>query len=65
MLKILGSWQGWQGETVVKLTDGSTWRQSEYYYQYKYDYRPDVVVTNQNRMLVAGMNKSVRVERIL
>jgi len=62
-LRIEGSWSGWAGDTVVKLSNGSVWEQVEYYYRYKYAYRPEVSISN-NRMLVAGMNRAVRVRRI-
>jgi hypothetical protein len=32
-LLVDGEWSGWDGETVVQLTDGSVWRQDEYYYE--------------------------------
>lgn len=61
--RIEGEWTGWSGETVVKLTNGSVWEQAEYYYRYQYKYRPEVVIEN-NRMLVDGMTKAIRVRRI-
>lgn len=61
--RIESEWTGWSGETIVKLTNGSVWEQAEYYYRYQYKYRPEVVVDN-NRMLVAGMARAVRVRRI-
>lgn len=33
-------WTGWDGDTIVRLTDGSVWRQEEYHYEYRYAYRP-------------------------
>src|SRR5665811_418269 len=30
--RINGSWTGWSGNTIVKLTNGSVWEQAEYYY---------------------------------
>jgi hypothetical protein len=62
-LRVAGSWTGWFGDTVVKLTDGSVWEQIEYYYQYRYSYRPEVSISS-NRMLVSGMNRAVRVRRL-
>ncbi|MBD8704671.1 hypothetical protein [Frigoribacterium sp. CFBP 13712] len=56
-------WQGWDGETIVHLSDGSYWEQSEYLYEYRYSYRPAVEVTN-GLMLVEGMTRAVRVKRI-
>lgn len=58
-----GSWKGWDGKTVVRLTDGSVWQQDEYRYEYRYSYRPEVVV-DRNRMLVVGMSRPVRVRRL-
>ncbi len=62
-LRIDGTWTGWAGDTIVQLTDGSVWRQDEYRYEYRYAYRPQVVVTG-GKMEVAGMNRAVRVRRI-
>lgn len=61
--RIEGEWTGWSGDTVVKLVDGSMWRQEQYYYRYQYRYRPTVMV-ERNMMLVEGMPKAVRVRRI-
>lgn len=61
--RISGSWTGWSGNTIVKLTDGSVWEQVEYHYEYRYAYRPEVIVAN-GKMQVAGMNRAVRVRRL-
>lgn len=58
-----GSWEGWSGETLVELTDGSVWRQQEYYYEYRYAYRPKVTVVG-NKMQVDGMRRAIRVRRL-
>jgi len=58
-----GSWEGWSGDTIVQLTDGSVWRQDEYHYEYHYAYRPAVTMTN-GKMLVKGMHKAIRVRRL-
>lgn len=58
-----GSWQGWDGKTLVRLTDGSVWEQAEYHYEYHYAYRPAVTVTG-NLMLVVGMQRAVPVRRL-
>ncbi|MCT9620523.1 hypothetical protein [Curtobacterium sp. C2H10] len=58
-----GVWQGWKGDTVVELTDGSKWEQAEYYYEYRYAYRPEVTLTG-DLMLVEGMQRAVRVRRL-
>lgn len=56
-------WEGWDGDTVVRLTDGSVWRQAEYYYEYRYAYRPQVILDG-DAMYVDGMRRAVRVRRI-
>jgi hypothetical protein len=53
-LYVDGSWEGWSGDTIVQLTDGSVWRQDEYHYEYHYAYRPAVTVSN-GQMLVKEM----------
>jgi hypothetical protein len=62
-LYVDGSWQGWSGDTIVQLTDGSVWRQAEYHYQYHYAYRPTVTISN-GKMLVKGMRRAIRVRRL-
>jgi hypothetical protein len=63
VLQVKGAWRGWKGRTVVELTDGSRWKQAEYYYEYYYAYRPEVRIVN-HRMMVAGMSRDVRVRRV-
>lgn len=62
-LFVSGSWSGWKGDTTVRLTDGSVWRQQEYYYEYRYAYRPEVKISH-GQMMVAGMRRAVRVRRV-
>jgi len=61
--RIEGEWTGWDGSTVVTLTDGSVWQQDEYYYRYQYKYRPEVIVDG-NKVHVDGMPKAIRVRRL-
>lgn len=63
MLQVEDDWEGWDGDPVVKLTDGSVWRQEEYHYEYRYAYRPRVSVTS-NMMHVEGMSRGIRVRRL-
>lgn len=58
-----GAWEGWKGETLVEMTDGSVWKQAEYHYEYHYAYRPKAEMVS-DQMLVEGMNTAVRVRRI-
>lgn len=58
-----GTWQGWSGDTVVELTDGSVRKQDEYRYEYRYAYRPAVTISH-GKMLVERMSRAVRVRRL-
>ena len=58
-----GSWSGCNGSTVVKLTDGSVWRQAEYHYEYHYAYRPQARL-ERDELFVEGMSRGVRVRRV-
>lgn len=62
-LTVDGSWNGWNGDTIVQMTDGSVWRQDEYHYEYQYAYRPSVTIAN-GYMHVPGMSRPVRVRRL-
>jgi hypothetical protein len=59
-LYVDGGWSGWAGDTIVQLTDGSVWRQAEYYYEYQYAYRPKLDISNGN-LHVNRMSRAVRV----
>lgn len=61
--RVEGEWTGWDGNTIVRLENGTVWRQEEYFYFYNYQYRP-IVVIDGNVMHVAGSPKSVRVRQI-
>jgi len=61
--RVEGTWTGWNGDTIVRLTNGSVWRQDQYYYRYQHKYRPYVIV-DAGQMHVEGMPKAVRVRRI-
>lgn len=62
-----GEFEGWEGETVVKLMNGQIWVQTEYYYEYRYAYMPDVLVYQSSggwKMKVEGIDKAVGVEQL-
>jgi len=39
-----GTFEGWDGDTLLKLTNGMRIEQTEYHYEYDYAYRPDVLL---------------------
>lgn len=51
-----GTFNGWDGNTVVKLTNGTEWKQSSYYYEYCYAYRPKVELKNENGTIKMKVN---------
>ena len=63
-LQIDGDFEGWEGETVVKLTNGQVWQQSEYHYHYHYAFMPKVIILKTatgHKMIVDGVPKAVGV----
>lgn len=64
---INGSFEGWDGDTLVELTDGSVFKQSEYHYEYMYSYRPDVTIILKPfsyEILVEDSDKPVEAEMV-
>ena len=65
--KVDGTFEGWDGETIVKLMNGQMWKQSGYYYKYHYAYMPEVLIFKSGgryKMLVEGIDKAVYVEKL-
>lgn len=65
--QIDGEFEGWEGETIVKLINGQIWQQTEYHYQYHYAFMPKVLIYRSGsgyRMKVDGVQKAVGVERM-
>ena len=65
--KIDGTFEGWDGEAIVKLTNGQIWQQTEYHYHYHYAYMPEVLIFKSSgvyKMKVEGIQKAVRVKRL-
>lgn len=57
--------EGWDGDTIYKLDDGSHWELTEYTYSYSYSYRPKATIWQDGSryyLEVAGMlgKKEVR-----
>ncbi|MEW6238380.1 MAG: hypothetical protein AB1656_23595 [Candidatus Omnitrophota bacterium] len=65
--KIDGDFEGWEGETIVKLMNGQIWQQSEYYYHYHYAFMPDVLIYKSGarwKMKVEGVDRAVGVQQL-
>jgi hypothetical protein len=65
--QIDGDFEGWEGETIVKLMNGQIWQQSEYYYHYHYAFMPEVLIYKSGgfwKMRVEGVDKAVGVTRL-
>jgi hypothetical protein len=62
-----GDFEGWEGETIVKLTNGQIWQQTEYHYEYHYAFMPKVLIFKSGsgyKMKVDGVDKPVGVNRL-
>ncbi len=66
-----GTFEGWTGNTIVKLKNGQVWQQDHYFYQSAYAYQPNVIIFNDAGtyiMIVDGVNIyngfGVKVKRI-
>lgn len=62
-----GEFEGWDGDTVVKLMNGQEWQQADAHYYYHYAFMPDVLVYPSNgvwKMSVEGTDRAVRVTRL-
>jgi len=65
--RIDGEFEGWDGETVFKLTNGQIWQQTSYSYTYHYAYVPKVFIyktTGGYKMTVEGVRGSIYVKRL-
>jgi len=65
--KIDGDFEGWEGETIVKLMNGQIWQQTEYYYHYHYAFMPDVLIYKSGggwKMKVEGIDRAVGVQQL-
>lgn len=65
--QIDGEFEGWEGETIVKLMNGQIWQQTEYHYHYHYAFMPKVLIYRSGggyKMKVDGIDKAVGVERL-
>ena len=59
--------EGWDGETIFKLSNGQVWQQAAYAYTYHYAYRPKVLIYlsgSAYRMNVEGVGSTILVKRL-
>lgn len=64
---IAGDFNGWDGDTVFKLSNGEIWEQAEYEYMYSYSFMPGVTIyATQSgcEMKVEGEDEGILVKRI-
>ena len=65
--QIDGDFEGFEGETIIKLVNGQIWQQSEYLYHYHYSFMPRVIIYKQGgsyKIKVDGVDASVGVTRL-
>jgi outer membrane murein-binding lipoprotein Lpp len=65
--RIDGEFEGWDGETIFKMMNGTIWQQASYAYTYHYAYMPDVLIYRKDGgyyMKVEGVDDEIRVNRI-
>jgi hypothetical protein len=65
--KIDGEFEGWKGETIVKLSNGQVWQQSSPHIEIHIAIRPDVLIYRSGsgyKMKVEGTNEAVDVVRL-
>ena len=64
---INGYWQGWQGNTIVKLMNGQVWEQIEPWASAAARMNPEVLIINtgsQHHMQVDGESSAILVKRL-
>lgn len=65
--RIDGDFEGWEGETVVRLQNGQIWQQARYAYRYVYRYAPRVMIIPIGgcyEMIVDGVDGRMPVIRL-
>lgn len=66
--QIDGEFNGFEGESIYKLVNGQIWQQDEYYYEYSFDYMPNVYIYDDVlggfKMKVDGIEQMIGVKRL-
>lgn len=65
--KIDGDFEGWDGDTIFKLSNGQIWQQTDSAYSYHYSFMPDVIIYPSGsvwKMKVEGADDTITVTRL-
>lgn len=65
--QIDGTFEGWDGETIFRLSNGQVWQQASYAYTYHYAYRPKALIFADGstyRLKVDGVDSTILVKRL-
>jgi hypothetical protein len=65
--RIDGDFEGWEGDTIVKLMNGQIWQQTDYHYEYHYSFMPEVFIYRSAggwKMKVDGLRRAVGVQQL-
>ncbi len=65
--RIANDFNGWDGDAIFELTDGSRWQQKKYKYKYKYKHRPKAKIWKDGSryyLEVDCMNEKIEVIRL-
>lgn len=62
-----GDFEGWEGETIFKMMNGTIWQQASYSYTYTYKFMPRVIIyknSGQYYMKVEDMSDAIAVRQL-
>ena len=65
--QIDGDFEGWDGNTIFKMMNGTIWQQVSYDYTYHYAFMPTVIIYKKSGayyMKVEGVDKEIKVRRL-
>ncbi len=65
--QIEGNFEGWDGDTIFKLTNGQIWQQARFAFHYHYAFRPNIVIypTSDGWMMkVEDVTETIQVKRL-
>lgn len=62
--RLIGDSEGFDGETIFTLMDGTKYKQIEYYYHYRYEYMPVVTIVDDQSLTLNDIDKTIKVSKI-